>query len=135
MKRSILAVGAGFLVSSLVVFALTMLTVPLFTEVPLANRTEAARSLGAGWYTFELVYTLPVGMLGGYIASRLARRRAFAHALGLAAVFALMGFASVAWSGGLKPQWHDVAVTMAGIAGCLAGGALRARQVAGIPEA
>lgn len=128
MIRSIVAVIAGFLASALTIMLITLTTVRFFTDVPLENRQAAAASLGTSWYLFELAYTLPVGVLGGYVTARLARRQGSRHALALAGVILLMGVASAVGSAGLKPLWHDVAVTLLGAGGCVLGGLLRERQ-------
>lgn len=132
MFRSVLAVAAGYLASAILIIGITLATVPLFTDVPdpHINWSEAAPTLGATWYLFEFVYTVPIGLLAGYLTALMAGRYELRHAAALAGLIAVMGVGSVIWSAGMKPAAADVLLTaLAGLA-CLTGGLIRSKRAA-----
>jgi hypothetical protein len=87
-----------------------------------------ARRWGATWYLFEFVYTVPIGLLAGYLTALMAGRYELRHAAALAGLIAVMGVGSVIWSAGMKPAAADVLLTtLAGLA-CLTGGFIRSKR-------
>lgn len=66
----------------------------------------------------SLVYSLLVGLAGGYTTALLARRAPFRHAVALACVGVALGIVSLVLSWGNEPLWYQLASTSVPAAGC-----------------
>lgn len=77
-------------------------------------------------------YRLIDGIIGGYVAARLAPGKPLLHAAvlgGIGIVLSLVG-AIVTWNMNLGPRWYSVALVAVALPCAAIGGAIRARQLA-----
>lgn len=120
--RTALRVAGVYVVMSMSVIAVTLLSLPLFADAALFDFEAARPQLGAGWLAFEFAYSVPIALAAGYVVARWGRTAAFRHVLALAAVVLAMGVFSVVFSAGRKPIGHDVLMTLVGAGAVVAGG-------------
>jgi hypothetical protein len=97
---------------------------PLGAQVPMANSLWVLAS------AYRFVY----GVLGGYIAARLAPDRPIGHALVLGAIGVALSIVGVAatWGKGPEfgPMWYPIGLVLTALPSCWLGGVLhRRRQV------
>jgi hypothetical protein len=122
--RSVLAIGAGFFTSSILSltgdYALRRLMPDSFTP---DGGVE-----GANVFAITLFYTALFGVVGGYVAARIAIQRPLLHAailggvmLGLSALSAVL-----LWS--TAPPWYHLATLAAVLPAALIGGKIREIQ-------
>lgn len=127
MGRSILAVVGGLVAMVICVIVGTVVATLAFVPGNLRAMSTPPRGtpLPASYLTASLVVSLGGAMLGGWVVTRLAARRPFAHAVVLAGVVLLMSLpelfhASAPPSG--QPDWYRLVLPVLGIAGVLIGG-------------
>ena len=77
-------------------------------------------------------YRLIDGILGGYVAARLAPSRALRHAviLGCIGIVLSLAGAIATWNMNLGPRWYSLALVVVALPCASIGGATRARQLA-----
>lgn len=119
--RSVIAVVTGYVVITLSLFALFAVW---FVDAPVGevNPSWTFIAVAVVWGFFS-------AMLGGYLTGKVARRRPFEHAAGLALLSGLIGVASMVASFGEEPVGFQLANLVILMAGCLAGGFLRVARV------
>jgi hypothetical protein len=88
----------------------------------------AAAQPGVPYLTLNLGYSTAFAAVGGWIAARLAPRRATLHAAALASLVAVLAVASTLAAPPQpgQPPWYGWVVALLGVGGALAGGAMAA---------
>src|SRR2546423_7018104 len=83
-------------------------------------------------FVLATAYRIVYGVLGCYIAARLAPARPMQHALVLGAVGVVLSIAgAVALRGSPGPAWYPIALILISVPCAWAGGKLRVRQLTG----
>jgi len=127
--RSIVAVLAGMIASIILSLGTDVLLHAAHVFPPWgASMTGYDSAL-----VFTTIYRTIYGVLGSYIAARLAPNRSMLHAMILGFVgfaVSLLG-AAVTWNGGpaFGPHWYPVALVVLALPAAWAGGKLRLAQV------
>jgi hypothetical protein len=124
MKRSILAVGAGFVFiaigSTLVDIVLHATGVYPPWGVPIDD----------GGALLATAYRLLISIIGAWLTARLAPSAPMKHALVLGVIGSIAGTValSATWSAGLSPRWYPVALAVLAMPQCYVGALLEQRQ-------
>lgn len=83
---------------------------------------------GAGLNLLALSYRILYGVIGGYVAARLAPRHPMRHALilgGIGFVLSTLGAITAITMADLGPAWYPIALALTALPCAWAGGALR----------
>ena len=123
--RSILAVlaGLGFMAATATV-GMLVATIALNRETPEVRLTAAAFTI---FLALNILFCGIGGILGGWLAARIAPRAPYAHAALLAAIVALVSIdAAMAMPTPGQPGWYPSALGVVAVTGVLLGGKLRA---------
>ena len=126
--RSIGALLAGILVGVILSVGTDMLMYALGMLPPLGTQPAGSNAL-----LLATVYRTVYGIMGSYVAARLAPNRPMGHALvlgGLGLIVSIAG-AVATWNRqpSLGPHWYPVALVVLAIPTAWAGGKLRLRQL------
>ena len=86
-----------------------------------------------GLFLLATAYRIVYGIVGGYIAARLAPDRPMQHAIALGVVgLALSILGAVAtWNSGFGPRWYPIALVVTALPCAWVGGKLRTMQLSG----
>jgi hypothetical protein len=129
MWRSVAAVAGGFLGMIVVVTAGTAAAAAALVPGGMSmSGPPAGVEVPRAYLAANLIVSFAGAALGGWLAGRFAPGSAFSHAAVLAGLVLLMGVASGA--GGAspgQPGWYPWIITITGVAGVLAGGAVAGR--------
>jgi len=119
-KRSILAVGAGVLVTILVTTAVDVALHLAGVFPPWGSRLSDA---GAAIATS---YRIVISIGAGWLTARLAPDRPMRHALVLGLVGTVLGLLGVVatWNRDLGPRWYPISLAVLALPQCWAGGKL-----------
>ena len=123
--RSVLAVGAGFFST-----AVLSLGGDLFLRATMPESFDVTGRVQSGTVLlFMLAYVAGFGLLGGYIAARLAQRRPYTHALvlGLICLAITLAGAILAWD--TAPAWYHMASSLLVVPVALLGAMLRQKTM------
>lgn len=132
--RSVFAVLLGFAATAVLVMLTTALAELLFGE-PVAPSPDApARGSAFGYLSANLVGSLLSAVSGGWLAARIAGRRAVEHAMALAIVILVVSLFSLRPGPG-QPAWYPYAQIVLESAGALLGGMIRRRTSASVVRA
>lgn len=121
------AVAAGFAAAFVTVLVVTWLAVLVFF------RGDMTADPTPPYLAVNLAYSFGAAMLGGWVAARLAPRRPFTHAVGVALLIFLLslgGSGAEAEGASGVPSWYGTVLTTVMPVGALLGGWLRARREA-----
>lgn len=118
LLRSILAVLTGYVTLAMIVIVATLAAVPLMLGSAYASPTPA-------YIAVNLLYSGAAGVVGGYVAAKVAMRAPILHAGLLSALmvglYALSGFRPEPG----QPGWYPAVIAAVSASGALAGGWLR----------
>jgi hypothetical protein len=79
-----------------------------------------------GNYLFlSVAWTIAAGILGGYIAARIAGAHEFPHAAAVGMLMIAMGFLSMRQEGVSRPGWYQIVIAGCGPISALIGAAIR----------
>ena len=123
--RSILAVlaGLGFMVATATV-GMLVASIALNRETPEVRLTPAAFTT---FLSLNILFCGVGGIMGGWLAARIAPGAPYAHAAALAAIVALLSIdAAMAMPTPGQPGWYPSALGVVAVTGVLLGGKLRA---------
>lgn len=121
MLRSIVAVFAGFVVAALLVVVSTWIVAPALGL--------AGAEPGPGYLLFNLVTSALAGVLGGYVAARVAPHTHWGHVGTLAVILLLLSMPGILQPPAPgQPTWYPVLLAMLGPATVLLGGVLAIRS-------
>lgn len=126
MGRSVFAVVAGYVFMAFLVMAASTLLSVVAPDA-FSPPGGSPRLPGLGWYALNLGYSFAFAIAGGHTCARLARRAEMAHAGALAALLAALGLGLVFSSPPHIPWWWTLGEIVAGVAGVLLGGLIRAQ--------
>ena len=119
MLRSVIAIVAGFLAAAALVVVATWIVAPALGM--------AGEEPTAGYLLMNLMSVGVAGMLGGYVAGRLAPHAHWSHVATAAIVLlSLPGMLQPSPSG--QPTWYSVLLALLGAAAALLGGVLALRS-------
>lgn len=96
---------------------------------------------GPGYMLYLVLWNLPAGFVGGYVAASLANRKPMSHAGFIAGIILAMGTVYM-FDGGQNyeskgidlPGWYLPLLPVMGVIGVLLGGWVKARRKTGTPE-
>lgn len=135
MKPALRSAGAvllGLVTAGVVVLALTAVAVWIFFGGDYQAEPTPA------YMGVNLAYSLGAGVLGGWVAARVAGRAPLLHGAALAVAMALLSLLSTGQDT-TAPSWYGTAVTVVGALGALLGAWITAarpgREPAGSPGA
>jgi len=125
MVRSVLAVIAGFLVTTMIVMIATVITAQLMfgemTEDMLATFTPTPTYL-----VINILYGVLAAMIGGYYTAWVARRLPVRHGMALALLILIMGVVTIfVEQQGNQPVWYSYVMPVLGAMGAVMGSRLR----------
>ncbi|MGC3998278.1 MAG: hypothetical protein QM767_12670 [Anaeromyxobacter sp.] len=120
MRRSFLAVAAGFLLTALLSLGTDIALHAAGLYPPWGER------MSDGLFLVATAYRLGFTVLGGYATARLAPRAPMRHGLWLGGVGTLVALASAiaTWNAGLGPHWYPVALMVTALPCVLCGARL-----------
>jgi hypothetical protein len=123
--RSVLAIVAGLL---------TVVALDLSIDAVMhlvAAFPPAGRSMTDKQCLLAISYRLVDGVIGGYVAARLAPNRALHHAVILGCIGVLLSLAGAlaTWNMKLGPRWYALSLIVIALPCASAGGAIRRSQL------
>lgn len=127
MARSILAVFAGLLLIMLLIIIATSIAVRVFIG---SLAPETAFQLPTSYIVTNLICSVLITALGGYVTATIAERYQLLHAgilAGLLFIFSLAAYAQNAnqQQAGHQPRWYAITLVLLGPLCVMAGAAIR----------
>jgi CBS domain containing-hemolysin-like protein len=123
--RSVLAIGAGFFATS--ILSLTG-DYALRRLMPGSFAADGGVQ-GSNVFAITLLYTALFGVIGGYLAARIAIQRPLLHAAILGGVMLVLSALSAAFLWSTAPPWYHLATLAMVLPAALIGGKIRELQV------
>jgi peptidoglycan/LPS O-acetylase OafA/YrhL len=118
MFRSVLAVIAGYVTTTIVVMVGILLATVAFVPGGLRAAMSPVTELPPAYLTANLIVSFAAALVGGFVTARIATRSRRAHVLAFAGLLFVMSLLStIAGRQPGQPDWYPWVVALVGIAG------------------